>query len=408
MRIVFLNPVGALGGAERVLLDLLAGLPELDARVDPVLVAGADGPLVEEARRLGVRSEVLALPKELASLGDSAARFGPHPPWRLAARVLHRAPALAGYATRLARVVQALRPDLVHSNGIKTHLVAALALAWRWPLLWHVHDFLGERPLVRRAARLLGGGARLAVANSEAVARDARRLLPHTRVAVVHNGVDTARFHPGPGTRADLDRLAGLGPAPEGTVRFGLVATYARWKGHDVFLRAFAQVTRACSVPMRAYVVGSPVYRTEASQFAPEELRGWVETLGLREQVGFVPFQQRPEDAFRAMDVVVHASTQPEPFGMTIVEGMASGRAVIVSRAGGAAELFRDGHDAVGTPPGDASALAEAMMRLARDAALRTRLGHAARQTVELRFARHHAAARMLGHYRELVAWSVP
>ena len=53
----------------------------------------------------------------------------------------------------------------------------------------------------------------------------------------------------------------------------------------------------------------------------------------------------------RALDIVVHASTEPEPFGLTIAEGMASGRAVIVSAAGGAAEIVQDGVDALTCAP---------------------------------------------------------
>ena len=61
---------------------------------------------------------------------------------------------------------------------------------------------------------------------------------------------------------------------------------------------------------------------------------------------------------FRALDVVVHASTKPEPFGRVIVEAMSCGRAVVVAKDGGAAELFEDGVSALASPPGDASALA--------------------------------------------------
>ena len=69
----------------------------------------------------------------------------------------------------------------------------------------------------------------------------------------------------------------------------------------------------------------------------------------------------------RALDVVVHASTQPEPFGLVIAEAMACGRAVITSAAGGAAEIIDAGVDAITHPPGDAASLSACMVRLARD-----------------------------------------
>jgi len=88
----------------------------------------------------------------------------------------------------------------------------------------------------------------------------------------------------------------------------------------------------------------------------------------------------------RALDVVVHASTQPEPFGLVIAEGMASGRAVIVSRAGGAEELVTDGVDALSHTPGDVADLAQSLERLIADPALRARLGAAARQSALRQF----------------------
>jgi len=97
---------------------------------------------------------------------------------------------------------------------------------------------------------------------------------------------------------------------------------------------------------------------------------------------------------YRSLDVVVHASTQPEPFGRTIVEAMACERAVVVSRAGGAAELFREGETALGYTPASAKALAEAMARVI-DPGLRSRLGQSARAHVVANFSRSRLASEL-------------
>ena len=118
--------------------------------------------------------------------------------------------------------------------------------------------------------------------------------------------------------------------------------------------------------------------------------------------VGFVPFQLEPAEVYRALDVVVHGSTQPEPFGRTIVEAMACARPVIVANAGGAAELFSDGVDAVGVAPGDPKALSEAILRLAGSPELRRRLGEQARQTAVRRFDRRRVAEEVLAVYQRI------
>src|SRR6185295_8654734 len=295
----------------------------------------------------------------------------------------------ARFSRALCGRLVGVRPDVVHSNGLKVHLLLA-PLRGRAKVVWHLHDFVGERPLMRHALRGVSRSAAAALCISRAVEEDARRWLPGVRCEVVPNGVDVERFSPG-GAVAELDRLAGLPEAPAGTARVGMVATYARWKGQDVFLQAASQVNARC------YVVGGPVYRSSGSQFSPEELRGLA-----KGRVGFVPFQERVEEVYRALDVVVHASTRPEPFGLTIAEAMACGRPLIASRAGGAAELFEDGVEAVGLPEVSAGAMAQAISGLLADPPRREALGKAARAGAVARHSSERFAAGVLGLYRSV------
>jgi glycosyltransferase involved in cell wall biosynthesis len=100
--------------------------------------------------------------------------------------------------------------------------------------------------------------------------------------------------------------------------------------------------------------------------------------------------------AMRALDVVVHASTEAEPFGLVIAEAMACGRAVITTGHGGAAELVEDGHDALVAPPGDALRLAEAIAALADKPVLRAWIGERARLSAVNRFAPEKMAAEVV------------
>jgi glycosyltransferase involved in cell wall biosynthesis len=85
-----------------------------------------------------------------------------------------------------------------------------------------------------------------------------------------------------------------------------------------------------------------------------------------------------------------------------IVEGMACGRAVIASRAGGAVEIINEGADALGHTPGDPQMLADCIARLACDKGLRARLGRAGRATAEQRFDRQRLADELLPIYERL------
>lgn len=412
MRVLFLNPGGSLGGAERCLLDLVASL-RADAAAGPLaigLVAGGEGPLAAAAEALGARVFTLPLSKRLAAVGDSAlVREGGVTPRGGAPAVAAFVRRLAGgsleaplYAARLRRVVREFAPTIVHSNGIKMHVLAAV-IGVGAPLVWHVRDFIGARPLVSGVMGALAPRAAVAVAISNAVAEDARLVLPKLPVAVVHDAIDTHAFSPA-GPTADLDALAASEPAPPGTLRVGLVATYARWKGHEVFLRA-AQALEARrareKVPAaRYYVIGGPIYDTAASQFGEDELRTMAAGLEVSGAVRFVPFQRDVEKVFRALDVVVHASSRPEPFGRTIAEAMATGKPVVASRESGAAELFADGVDAIASPARDPGALADAIGGLLAAPNRREAIGRAARATAVRRFSRERLAQQVLGVYR--------
>jgi glycosyltransferase involved in cell wall biosynthesis len=386
MRLLFLSPVGVVGGAERVLLTAVAGIRRAEPSAVLRVIVPHPGPLAAAAEQAGAEVDVVPMPAAISGIGDSALRS--RGKWsgrvRLLAGSLLAVPAGLAYISRLRTAVRRFAPDVVHSNGIKTHLLARLTVPRRTPVVWHLHDFYSLRPLAARLLRRVRGRVAAGIAISRAVAADAAATLPGVPVEVIPNALDLARFSPGTGD--NLDELAGTDPAPPGAVRIGLVATYAKWKGHLVFLDAARRLAaEAPHLPIRWYVIGGPIYHTTA-QFTGEELRAAAAERGVADRVRFVPFLPDPSGAYRALDVVVHASTLPEPFGLTVAEAMACGRAVVVSAAGGAAELFTDGRDGFGAPPGDAAALASAVGRLAEDPALREQLGANARATAAARF----------------------
>jgi glycosyltransferase involved in cell wall biosynthesis len=107
-----------------------------------------------------------------------------------------------------------------------------------------------------------------------------------------------------------------------------------------------------------------------------------------------------PAGALRDLDIVVHASTEPEPFGMVIAEAMACGRPIIASAAGGAAELIQNGVDGLGYPPGDENRLATLIAQLVADPGLRETLGAAGRRSAERRFDRARMAAELIPIYQ--------
>lgn len=392
-----------MGGAEVALLDVLASLREAEPRWTLELILSSEGAVATRAAALGVLPTVLPFPVSLARLGD-ASLAGPNANGSNRLHLLRRLafanPGIASYVSKLRKLLRERRPDIIHSNGFKMHLLAAMARPRGVPLVWHVHDYVQSRPFMATLMKLFRKRCSLAIVNSHSVGRDLDAVCGDSfPIQTVYNGVDTKAFSPC-GDRLDLDVVSGLPSAEPGTIRVGLLGTLARWKGHETFLTALSLL--APDIPVRGYVIGDALYQTENSQTSLAELKDIAERLGISNRVGFTGFVAEPASAMRALDIVVHASTQPEPFGLVIVEAMACGRALIVSEAGGAAELIENGVNALGHTPGDAAQLAERITQLASDPALRARLGAAGRGTAEQRFNRRRLARELVPIYQSL------
>lgn len=398
MKLAHLTTSGELGGAETSLLALLEGVREAEPTWELVVIAPAEGRLLDRLRAVGIRTRIQPFPRALSEVGEQGARAS-----RKALALGGTVLAAAAYAGRLARVLREEHPAVVHAHGFKMHVLAALARPTGSALVWHVHGYLTGRSWTARVLRGLRTRATAIIANSHSVEQDVRRQIgesPPTHT--LYNAVDLERFSPH-GSRVDLDALAGLPAADQGTVRVGLVATFGRWKGHHTFLDAVARLTTS-AVPVRAYVIGAPIYATAGSQLSAGELRQALCARQLASRVGLTGFIDDMPAALRSLDVVVHASTEPEPFGMVIAEAMACGRALVASRAGGALELFDEGVEALGHAPGDAGELADALAKLLADPLLRQRLGQAARARAEREFDRRRLARTLVPLYRSLVA----
>jgi glycosyltransferase involved in cell wall biosynthesis len=385
VKVLFLNPIGTLGGAEQVLLDLIDSLRRASPDLETEVLTLEEGPLLQEAAALGAATDVLPLPRALATLGESGEKLEAGRLWMQNARA---APALSFWLPRFAALLRRKRGHILHSNGLKTHLLAAVARPRGVPLIWHLHDFLSDRRLTARLLPLLQRRAALSIAVSQAVANDARTVLRGHKIETVLNGIRTELFAPGKVSPVDLDALAGLRPAPANTVRVGLVATYAAWKGHKLFLEAAHQVH---SASVRFYIIGGPVYSTHGSQVTETELRNTIDLLGIGDRCGLVPFQAEVARVYAALDVVVQASTRPEPFGRTVAEAMSSGCVSVAFRAGGVPEQI-DGKTGILVPPWDTRLLAQEIEGLIDSPSRRHQLG-----TEASRFARERLDSRRLG-----------
>jgi glycosyltransferase involved in cell wall biosynthesis len=309
-------------------------------------------------------------------------------------------PAFAHFARRLRKEIVDFSPRILHSNGLKTHVLAAWLRAPGASVVWHLRDFVSSRRVMRSLLPRLETRASLGICISEAVARDARHSLRHLPLVTVLNGVNTRAFADPSVAPVDLDALAGLPAGGPGTVRIGLLATQASWKGHRLFVESAARVADPRA---RFYVVGGPIYATRGSETDLVALKQDIARLGQSKRCGLVVFQPDPRGVYRALDIVVNASTRPEPFGRTVAEALAGGRAVVGPAAGGIPEQIVDGVSGRLYLPGDVDALSSILAGLIASPEERRRLGNAGEEHAKSMLDSQRLGEEVMKVYRRLV-----
>jgi glycosyltransferase involved in cell wall biosynthesis len=377
LRVVYVDHVARLSGGEIAILRLLPYLEGVNAHV----ILGEDGLLAERLTQAGISVEVLALNESTRDLRRDAVRLAGSAP-AAALQTL-------AYSARLARRLRALRPDLVHSNSLKSGIYGGIAArAAGVPLLWHLRDRVAEDYLPPAAVRLM----RVAIAGlaDGVVANSASTLQTLPARAREHGLVipDSVEVQP---RRRSAD-------GEPGTVTFGMLGRIAPWKGQDLFLRAFAAAFP--DGPERAVLVGEPMFGEQGYE---RELHALAAQLGLDGRVEFRGFREDVWSELARFDVLVHASVIPEPFGQVVIEGMAAGLAVLASDEGGPADVIDDGRTGRLFGSRDAGSLAAAMQALGDDPAERSRLGEAARGAASVYDPRV-LGARLERAYEDLLA----
>ncbi len=380
LRVVFIDHVARLSGGEIALLRLLRALA---AQVDCHVVLAEDGPLVERLRELGVGVEIMPLSPGLRDMRKDRIRAG-----RIDLIALARLPI---FVFRLSRRIRAIRPDLVHTNSLKSALYGGAAGRMAGvPVVWHIRDRIAPDYLPRNAVRLVHLAARVLPAAVIANSNSTLETLP---------GIRRGRVLYNPILIPDsVEESPGSVPRVSGTTVVGIIGRLAEWKGQHVFLEAFADAFAGTDV--RGRVIGSALFGEDAYAHGLEEQ---AERLGIASQIEFCGFREDIWEELNQLDVLVHCSVTPEPFGQVVLEGMAAGLPVIASAAGGPAELITSGIDGLLTPPGDAVELAAALRQLHNSTELRTELARAARVR-SLAFTPARAAAQLLTLYEDVLA----
>ncbi len=372
-RLLVVNHAVEIGGAERALLGFLDCL-DRDA-FEPALACPHPGPLTLEAERRGIRVHLgfpspRLLEVKRKSIGKDRLATAAYPY------------DMARTAASLAALIRREGYDLVLTNSAKADIYGSLAgrLAGR-PVVWRLHDIASGEAFNRLNLFLFRVSASLFADRVLAISEVVREALldlgvKEAKVSMVHNGILVGEAS---ASRSEVRAAWGV---PVEAPLVGMVGRLVDWKGPDYFIEAAAMV--AAELPeARFMLVGDAIF---GERSYVDDLEALARARGLEGRVIFTGFRDDVEEIIASMDLLVHASVLPEPFGLVIIEAMAQGLPVVATRGGGVGEIVDDGETGILVPPRDAAAMAAAISTLLADPARAKSMGEAGKKAVAERF----------------------
>ncbi len=378
MRVAFVDQSSQMGGVEYSTLWVAQALDK--GRFTPVILCPEEGDLPRLARQADVEVQIVSRPKTF-SVSFLRGRQYIINPFGFLATAVNTVRAARGLEQFLRRTPA----DLIVTKGLLAHFYGGLAARkLNIPCIWYVQEEVDPGRAGGLYQRIFRFYAKRL---PDKIVVDAEALLEQfsqgsessLKPLVVYNGVDTDQFLPAmPEEKIQAQKRLGI---PEKSLVIGQAGRLIPLKGQNVLIQAFAQLTRKYP-QIHLLLVGGPLF---GSQTYAQSLEDLVHQLGLSEKVTFTGFLPDVRAGLAAMDIFTYSSLETDsPLG--IMEAMACGLPVIVSRVRGTIEMVTSDVDALCVEPGNVFALAEGLEQLIQSPQQRSKLAENARRSAEERF----------------------
>lgn len=337
-----INTVGR-GGVTEVVYHLLQNLPQQDFQLHLCVLKSDD----EIDTGLAQRFMDIGFAPAVAS--PTASKFG-------------MIAGVAGWATEK-------KLDILHTHSYRPNIYARLGGLMLAPqgtrLIAHYHNQYADKwdaePELLEIERHLSGSTHARIAVSQSVQKHVAQYLavPDHQIDVVTNGVDSVALK-----TADREHARMSLDLSADAFAFGLIGRVCHQKGQDVFVEAAIQAIS--SLPKAVFIMIGDI----EDEALHQSLAKRIDDAGLPHAIRFSGYRTDMNNVYAALDAVV-APSRWEGFGLMLIEAMATGKPIIAASVGAIPEVTEGRKAAILVPPEDSTALAQAMVKLEDDVALR-------------------------------------
>lgn len=397
--VLFLDNSHTFGGAIISLARLVSGLDSLGVR--SVVVSGQPRSTLEDL--FGEDRSLVAdapIPRNhettVRRLLDNYDR-----PASIVGSVVHHVKNLEWLLTwTLPNTVRCIRlalrhgADIIHlNNGLESQLSGLFAAKiLRIPCVAHARGFPNFSMLVDGVSTSVD---RYIAVSSSVELQLVENGVDADRISVVHDAVDVDNFSRPRDTDAVRDELS---IPPEAKV-FGLLGRIMGWKGVKEFVSAAIRVLESLD-DAYAVIVGD---ESDGNRSYFREVQDLAQKSSVRERIIFAGFRDDVPAVVQTLDLLVHTSLQPEPFGLVLVEAMAAGTPVVAADRGGPVDIVADGESGLLVDPEDTAALATAIERVLREPKAARKMGERGRRRARSQFAVDRHAGKIMDIYRSVL-----
>lgn len=313
MKILLLDPADFFGGAEYFTIDILREFSQHSEISFCLITSGKSEEYVKK------------IPKNISPIVLDIPRLRPFHPFAPIKTLL-----------KIKKIIKEFSPDIVHSNSVRAGILLSFFAKENWTHF--SHDFTTPKLLTKRLQK-----AKKIFSCSQGVKKDLiQKGVSSKKIKVIPNGIPLP-FKKNKVKEADAKNICERSPKKSAHSQslqnpvISLVGRIDTWKGQDIFIQA-AELLKKDLPHAEFRIYGKSSKHDKKTQEFEKKLQDFVDKKNLQ-NVQFCGQKDRKE-IFSTSDIIVHASTKPEPFGRTVLEALAFGVPIIASDAGGIHEIL--------------------------------------------------------------------
>ncbi|MFA5031968.1 MAG: glycosyltransferase family 4 protein [bacterium] len=347
-KVLFFDHSAQFGGAERSLLDMIAGLK----KTDNVFVTSNEA-ILARFKKKGIRCILFPMPSKIVNKKRNTGIN------------LGEIYIILKLISRFINLLRKENPDVVYTNSQKAHLIGGISgRILQIPVCVHFRDIFNRNLFSKIWTVGIYLIANKLIVISNAVAK---QFPASGKIKIIYNGIDI---------KLNSEKRK----KKSSCFTVGYAGQIARWKGIEYFIQSAGIIMQRKNIGVKFIIVGGPIFGDEEYL---KELKDLTKELKLEENIQFKGVVENAINEISEFDVLVHPSVFPEPFGRVLIEAGVLGKPVIATNIGAVPEIVIDGETGILVPVKNASAIAEGIIKLFDNPQFNCLLGQNANKRVK-------------------------